>query len=183
MTSNGAPWRAPRYRISLTACLSVLAFAACSLCAQGAERDVSADEQYLNALIGKWDMRGTLGDQPVRYHARAARVLMGGFVSLHMIDAAASAQYEADLYLGFDDKAGDYVGHWLDRYGAAGARVVATGRRNGEVLILIFPYADGWFRDTFTRHPATGTWSLLIESQAKDRSWSAFASYELKREK
>ncbi len=67
--------------------------------------------------------------------------------------------------------------------GAAGARIVATGRRDGEVLILIFPYADGWFRDTFTRHPAAGTWSLLIESQAKDRSWSTFASYELKREK
>ena len=183
MTSLATQRRAPRHPISMAACMAVLAFAACSLSAQGAERDASADEQYLNALIGKWDMRGTLGGQPVQYHAAAKRVLMGGFVSLHMIDAAAAPQYEADLYLGFDAKAGDYVGHWLDRYGAAGARVVATGRRNGEVLILDFPYTDGWFRDTFTRHCDTGTWSLLIEAQAKDRSWSTFASYELKRGK
>ena len=151
----------------MAVCASVLAFAACILSAQGAERAASADTQYLDALIGKWDMRGTLGGQPVRYHAFAGRVLMGGFVRLHMLDAAASPQYEADLYLGFDDKTGDYVGHWLDRFGAAGARVVANGHRNGEELILIFPYADGWFRDTFTRHPDTGTWSLLIESQAR----------------
>jgi hypothetical protein len=147
------------------------------------ERAATADEQYLDGLVGKWDMRGMLGGQPVRYRTDAARVLQGGFVRLHMIDATAPPQYEANLYLGFDTQAGDYVGHWLDRFGAAGARVVATGRREGEVLVIVFPYAEGMFRDTFTRHPDRGTWSLLLESQEKDGSWSTFASYELTRRK
>jgi hypothetical protein len=124
-------------------------------------------------------MRGTVREKLVRYHARAERVLQGGFVRLHMVDAAVPAQYEASLYLGFDAEAGDYVGHWLDRFGAAGARVVATGRRSGDVLVIIFQYAGGNFRDTFTRHPDSGTWSLLLESQGADGAWSTFASYEL----
>ena len=168
---------------SWTAWLTFVAALVISMPSSATERAVSADEQYLDALIGKWDMRGTLGGQPVRYHAAAARVLQGGFVRLHMIDAAAVPQYEANLYVGFDAKAADYVGHWLDRYGAAGARVVATGHRDGGRLVLLFPYAEGAFRDTFTRHTDTGTWSLLIESQQKDGSWSTFASYELTRRK
>jgi hypothetical protein len=148
---------------------------------QSAERARSADDSYLDALVGHWDMRGTLGGKAVRYHAQAARLLQGGWVRLHMIDAATPPQYEASLYLGYDAKAGDFVGHWLDRFGAAGARVVATGHRDDERLVLLFPYADGAFRDTFTRQPGAGAWTLLIESQNADASWATFATYELKR--
>ena len=142
---------------------------------------VSTDDAYLDGLSGAWDMTGTLGGNPVRYRADGARVLQGGFLCLHMIDASPDPQYEASLYVGFDAKAGDYVGHWLDRFGAAGARVVATGKRTGDVLVLDFPYLEGAFRDTFTRH--RDTWSLLMESQAADGSWKTFASYELARVK
>jgi len=167
-----APWAAWS---AVFACLVI------SISSLATERAGSVDEHYLEALVGKWDMRGKLGGQPVRYHAAAVRVLQGGFVRLHMIDAAAVPQYEANLYLGFDAKAGDYVGHWLDRFGAAGARVVATGHRDGEQLVLLFPYAEGAFRDTFTHHPAAKTWTLLIENQNADGTWVTYATYELKR--
>ena len=39
---------------------------------QSADRARSADDSYLDALIGSWDMRGTLGGKPVRYHVQAA---------------------------------------------------------------------------------------------------------------
>ncbi len=138
---------------------------------------VSADEAYLDHLQGEWWMEGTLGGKPVRYRAHGERALQGGFLRLHMIDAAARPQYEADVYIGFDAKAHDFVAHWLDRFGAAGARVVATGQRDGERLILTFPYAEGAFRDTFTFDPKSGTWTLLLESQEASGSWSKFATY------
>lgn len=50
---------------------------------------------YLDALQGDWDMTGTLLGKPVKYHARGQRVLYGGFLRLHMIDAAAPPTYEA----------------------------------------------------------------------------------------
>jgi hypothetical protein len=140
-----------------------------------------ADEAYLDALRGPWTMTGTVMSQPVRYRAMGERVLKGSFLRLRMIDAARPPQYQAEVFLGYDVKAGDYVVHWLDEFGAAGARVVGTGHRDGERLVIDFPYADGAFHDTFTHDPTAGTWTLLLESREKDGRWSTFASYRLER--
>jgi hypothetical protein len=157
--------------------VSVLAGAAA---AQAADSRPSADDAYLDALQGRWIMSGTLGGKPVRYVADGRRVLQGGFLKLHMVDTGTPPQYEADVFIGYDPKARDYIAHWLDRFGAAGARVVAQGTRTGPQLVLIFPYAEGAIRDTFVWKPATRTWSLLIESRAANGSWSTFASYTLR---
>jgi len=143
----------------------------------------STDDVYLDSLKGAWTMDGTLGGKPVHYLADGQRVLQGGFLRLHMIDAGSlpPQQYEADLFIGFDPKANDYIAHWLDRFGAPGARVVARGERQGHRLVLEFPYAEGAFRDTFTWRPASTSWSLLLESQQADGAWSTFASYTLTR--
>jgi hypothetical protein len=143
----------------------------------------SADNVYLDALQGEWEMSGMLLGKPVKYHARGERVLQGGFLRLHMIDVAVVPTYEADLFLGFDAHAGDYIGHWLDRFGAAGARVVASGKREGETLVIQFPYAEAAFKDTFVYDRNSRTWVLVIESQAPGGAWSNFARYTLVRPK
>jgi hypothetical protein len=139
----------------------------------------SADEMFLDALQGDWDMAGTLGGKPVRYLADGRRVLQGAFLMLHMIDVHSPPKYEADVFIGFDAKANDFIAHWLDRFGAAGARVVARGERKGQQLVIVFPYAEGAFRDTFSWQPASRSWSLLLESQSPDGTWSTFATYVL----
>lgn len=48
----------------------------------------SPDDAYLDELKGDWDMSGTLLGKPVRYQARGERVLQGGFLRLHMVDAS-----------------------------------------------------------------------------------------------
>jgi hypothetical protein len=136
----------------------------------------------LDGLQGVWVMAGTFGSSPVRYAAEGRRVLQGGFLQLHMIDVEAPPRYEAEVFIGFDPKAHDYIAHWLDRFGAGGARVFATGERHGERLVLNFPYTDGAFRDTFTWLPASRSWTLLLESQKADGRWSTFASYTLTRQ-
>jgi hypothetical protein len=147
-----------------------------------AAAEKSPDEEYLDALQGRWVMAGTLAGKPVRYFAEGQRVLGGAFMQLHMIDAGSPPRYEADVFVGYDQKANDYIAHWLDRFGAAGARVVARGERQGQQLVLIFPYADGAFRDTFIWQPVPKSWSLLLESQRPDGAWSTFATYTLTRE-
>ena len=173
---------ARRLRLDVASSCAAMLLAGLSLSqrAPGAEPR-SPDNQYLDRLLGDWDMAGAVGAKPVRYHARGERVLGRGFLKLHMIDAATPPTYEADLFLGVDATAGDYVAHWLDRFGAAGARVVASGTRDGERLVLRFPYAEGAFRDTFTFDPGSGTWSLLLESQAPGGAWATFARYTLVR--
>jgi hypothetical protein len=146
-----------------------------------ADSGVSPDDAFLNALTGDWSMSGTVTNKPVQYHAKGERVLQGGFVRFHMIDAAPTPSYEADVYLGFDAHQNDYILHWLDRFGAAGARVVGTGQRKGSVLTVIIPYKENDFRDTFEWHEKTATWDLTIESQNKDGSWILFAHYKMVR--
>ena len=145
------------------------------------ENMVSSDNGYLDGLLGEWDMVGTVRGQPVRYRAQGERVLQGTFLRLHMVDVEVPPRYEAEVFIGFDARAGDYVTHWLDRFGAGGARVVATGKRDGPRLVIIFPYAESPFRDTFTFEPKAQTWSLLLEAQGRDGSWSTFAAYKLVR--
>ncbi len=139
----------------------------------------SSDEMFLDGLQGDWTMEGTLGGKPVHYLADGRRVLQGGFLKLHMIDIQSPTEYEAEVFIGFDAKANDFIAHWLDRFGAPGARVVARGKRKGQQLIVVFPYAEGAFRDTFSWEPASRSWSLLLESQSADGTWSTFATYTL----
>ncbi len=141
----------------------------------------SADEAYLDGLLGRWDMAGTVHAKPVRYRARGERVLDGGFLRLHIVDAARKPAYVADVYVGYDAKQHDYIAHWLDRFGAAGARVVASGSRDGARLVIVFPYEEGAFRDTFTWDVAARAWHLLLESQEPGGQWSVFAEFDLRR--
>jgi hypothetical protein len=169
-----------RSPISVRSALCAVAlFVATGVQAARAADAPSADNAYLDGLQGEWQMTGTLLGKPVKYHARGERVLQGGFLRLHMIDLGAAPNYEAELFLGFDALAGDYVVHWLDRFGAAGARVVATGKRTGKTLVVLFPYAEGAFRNTYEFDPKSGSWSLIIESQAAGGAWSNFATYTL----
>ena len=61
------------------------------------------------------------------------------------------------------------------------ARVVATGHRQGERLVVQFPYAQCPFRNTWTHLPDAEAWTLVIEAQETDGHWSTFADYRLTR--
>lgn len=134
----------------------------------------------LAGLSGEWDLSGTLQGKPAHYRAYGAWVLEGTWLEFSMRDVTTPPAYEARVYFGYDRSADDYIAHWLDRFGAAGARVVATGHLNGRTLVLDFPYAWGAFRDTLTLADA-GRGTLLIESQERDGHCSTFALYQMKR--
>jgi hypothetical protein len=149
--------------------------------ARAAPPPAAPTDAYLGLLVGRWDYTGTLLGKPVRYHGAGRWVLANGWLRLSLVDAARPPAYRAEVYLGFDAKAGDYIAHWLDQFGAAGARVLATGKREGQKLVLLFPYTEGAFRDTFELSQDGSGGSLLIEAQEKDGHWSTFASYTLTR--
>jgi hypothetical protein len=139
------------------------------------------ERAWLAQLAGLWDMRGTVQGTPAHYRAAGRWVLADGWLELHLTERAGAAGYEARVFIGYDAKAQQYIAHWLDRFGAAGARVVATGERHADTLELDFPYAEGAFRDTLTLAADGNSGTLLLESQAPDGAWSTFARYRLRR--
>jgi hypothetical protein len=138
-------------------------------------------DAFLARLVGDWDMPGTFAGKTVHYRGTGRWLLKNGWLCLSLLDLGVPSAYQADVYLGHDAKQDDYIAHWLDQFGAAGARVVGTGQRDGQRLVLLFPYADGAFRDTLTLAPDGNSGTLLIESQRADGSWTNFASYRLLR--
>ena len=140
-----------------------------------------ARDAFLQQLAGSWEMTGTLLGKPVRQRGEGRFVLKDGWLRFTIVDHGVPPAYQAAVYIGFDAKAGDYIAHWLDQFGAAGARVVASGHRDGQRLVLIFPYPEAAFRDTFVTEPGGARATLLLESQHPDGHWSVFATYQLRR--
>jgi hypothetical protein len=172
-----AAWRCgPPRRVVLAALALALT---CGLAA--AAPTAQPADAFLADLAGKWDMTGTVSGKAVRHRGEGRWVLKGSWLCLSIVDTASPPGYVASVYLGFDPKQRDYIAHWLDQFGAAGARVVATGKREGRTLVLLFPYAQGAFRDTLTLAAGGAGGTLLLESQERDGSWSTFASYRLTR--
>jgi hypothetical protein len=172
----------PRAGSSAASVVALLVVLAAMIATVGAaEAPATPRDPFLDQLAGRWEFVGTVRGTPVRYAGEGKWVLGDGWLRLALVDAGPPPPYEANVYLGFDSHAGDYVAHWLDRFGAAGARVVATGHRDGQTLVLLFPYEGNTFRDTLTLAQDRASGSLLIESQNADRTWSTFASYTFTR--
>jgi hypothetical protein len=148
---------------------------------RAAESSPPTRDPFLAQLAGHWVLTGTVLGKPVRYSGDGRWVLNDGWLRLALVDRAQPPAYQADVYLGFDGKTDEYIAHWLDRFGAGGARVVATGHRDGQTLVLFFPYDGSPFRDTLTLAHDGVTGSLLLESQKPDGTWATFASYTLTR--
>jgi hypothetical protein len=141
----------------------------------------SPPRALLNHLQGSWVMTGTVRKIPVQYTAEGMWILQNKFLCFHMKDTASSFGYEANLYIGIDSTRAQFIAHWLDIFGGAGARVVALGPRSAEVIELVFPYAEGRFRNLFKYDLRRDEWTLVIESEDANGRWSLFAQYIIRR--
>ena len=83
--------------------------------------------------------------------------------------------YEADVFIGYDGERHEYIAHWLDIFGGAGATAVGHGSLHGESLTFLFSYTgEPLFRTIFKRDPAQNEWQLSYASQRNDGNWVPF---------
>jgi hypothetical protein len=165
----------------LNAALAVAMLLAGASSALAASQEVSPDDQFLDQLVGTWDMEGTVGETPVHYIAIGERTLSGSWVEFHMQDRATGTRgYEARVFLGYDTKKQDFIAHWLDQFGAPGARVAGRGYRLHNTLHLGFPYEEGAFENTWTFIPDKKEWTLEIWRVESDGDLEPFAKYALR---
>jgi hypothetical protein len=164
------------------AVLAMLALVA-PLAVQAQEITLREDPRppLLKELDGDWTMKGDVLGKLVAYRMVAGPTLRARYTEMHMRDLAEPPQYEARVFLGFDDESGDLIVHWMDDFGARYSIPHGTGRIDGSTLQFTFPYADGPFRDTLEFDQRNRTWTLRIESGQPDGSWKHFARYEIRR--
>jgi hypothetical protein len=139
----------------------------------------STSGDLLNHLEGKWIMSGSVMGKQVLYIAEGNWVLQNKWLCLHMKDTLMPAEYEADVYMGIDSAKNEYVGHWLDSFGGAGARVTGIGPVSSGKIEIVYPYAEGKFRNLFIFNSLANKWDFVIESEEKDGSWTNFANFSI----
>src|SRR5262245_52335136 len=74
-------------------------------------------DDLLDSLVGKWQLTRTIRGTQVHNTVEVEWVLNHQFLRVHMKDTAVPSQYEAMVFIGYDNASERYVPHWIDVFG------------------------------------------------------------------
>ena len=138
-------------------------------------------DELLENLVGDWKLARQIRGQTVQNTVQVEWVLNHQFLRIHMKDAATPAQYEAMVFVGYDNTSDRYVVHWIDVFGGRFSETLGYGKRDGNSIKFVFEYPDGPFHNRFTWNAAEKTWTFLMEQKNKEGKWTTFATDTLRR--
>jgi hypothetical protein len=150
-------------------------------------------DALLDNLVGKWRVKGRIAGQPIQQACDAEWVLNHQFLRVHFISVSAiedlkvkakerKAEYEADVFIGYDNMSERYVAHWLDTFGGRFSESLGYGRREGaNAMKFVFEYPNGPLHNTFSWKTNDKTWSIMIEQKDGRGKWTVFAEEVLER--
>src|SRR5207302_11518349 len=149
-------------------------------------------DKLLEGLVGNWKVTGRIAGQRFEQYCDADWVLNHQFLRVHFIDSAArnrgnmetpsNAEYEAMVFVGYDNMSERYVVHWLDIFGGRFSETLGYGKRKDRNSIrFLFEGGTEPLQNTCTRNPRNGTWSMAIDQKDAKGKWTTFARESLQR--
>jgi hypothetical protein len=145
-------------------------------------------DPFLDHLIGKWVLRGVIGGSETTHDVVFDWVLGHQYVRFHEVsrekNAAGQAEYEAIVFIGWDQSSGQYACLWLDSTGGGGlaAQAIGHGRRSGDEIAFLFKGGDGSvFHTAFAYAPGTDSWQWRMDGEENGKP-QPFARVKLTRE-
>ena len=143
------------------------------------------NDTLLDAMTGKWVLTGTIMGKATTHDVEGEWVLNHQFVRIHEVSRektpAGAPQYDAWVFIGWDDTQKLYVIHWLDVYGG-GYSGRGKGKKEGNAIPFVFHYENDNtdFHTTFAWDQKTQTWQWNMDGE-KDGKLKPFARLILKR--
>jgi hypothetical protein len=120
----------------------------------------------LDHLDGSWVMRGTIAGQKTTHDVTAQWVLGHHYLQIHEVsrekDGKGQPQYEATIYVAWNEKPPHYSCVWLDVYGGLSPESIGTAAP--QVSVLPFVFKDDKGETTFTN-------DFIYNSQADSWEW------------
>jgi hypothetical protein len=123
-------------------------------------------------MIGKWVLLGTIEGKETTHDIDTEWVLGHQYVRLHEVsrekNAQGQAEYEAIVFIGWDQPSSQYACLWLDSTGGGGLTAPAIGhaKRSGDEIAFLFKSADGSiFHTTFAYSKGTDSWQWLMDGE------------------
>jgi len=138
-------------------------------------------DELLDHFVGHWVITREIRGTRTQNTADVDWALNHQFLHIHMRDTATPPQYEAEIFIGYDNTSDRYVLHWIDIYGGRFSETLAYGQRNGTSIAFVFEYPDGPFHNTFTWDAAASTWTSRMEQKNASGQWVPFANDTFRR--
>jgi hypothetical protein len=136
----------------------------------------SLQDRFLDNFVGNWSVERKMGKGQVQQTSvRCEWVLNHQFIEFHYGYADPKPEYEAFVFIGFDNSAKSYVCHWVDVFGATYS-ALGNGKLDDKLLSIEFRFVpkDGELTNKFTFDSQTKTWTSLIR-QTEKGEWKTFA--------
>jgi len=150
--------------------------------------DPVLQDALLDHLVGEWVLEGTIAGTGTTHDLVAEWVLAHNYLSFHEVsrekDERGEPVYEAIVFIGRDQKSGQYVCLWLDSTGGSGLSPQAFGhaKPDGDRLAFLFEDGDGGlFHTTFLYDTESDSWDLRMDVE-KEGNLSPFARVSLTRQ-
>jgi hypothetical protein len=131
-------------------------------------------DPFLENFIGDWRVERQMGNgRTTQTSVHCEWVLKHQFIEFHYGASDAAPEYEAFVFIGFDDAAKGYVCHWMDVFGGRDSEL-GYGKIDDKLLGIEFKFGKGELTNKFTFNPQTKTWTSLIR-QIEKGEWKTFA--------
>jgi hypothetical protein len=131
-------------------------------------------DPFLDNFVGDWRVERDMGKRGLKQTSVHCQwVLKHQFMRFHYGAADAVPEYEAFVYIGFDDAAKNYVCHWMDVFGGKDSEL-GRGNVDDKLLSIDFKFGQGALTNKFTFDPQTKTWTSVIR-QIEKGEWKTFA--------
>jgi hypothetical protein len=140
-----------------------------------AEPPKELQDPFLDNFVGEWRVERKMGNGSIaQASVRGEWTLKHHFVRLHYGYADAAPEYEAFVFIGFDDSDKSYVCHWMDVFGGRYSEL-GHGKLDSNLLAIEFRFVpkDGELTNKFAFDPQTKTWTSLIR-QTEKGEWKTF---------
>jgi hypothetical protein len=138
----------------------------------------------LDHLAGKWLLQGTVGKQVVAHDLDAQWVLQHYYLRFNEVSREKNdkhdPQYEATVFIGWNEKTKQYACVWLDVYGGATPESIglATPKENELDFVFTNEHGETSFTNTYIYDPKSDTWENRLDNIVKGEA-KPFARFKL----
>ncbi len=149
-----------------------------------AAQQAPINSSLLDHLAGKWVMQGTVGKQATTHDFDAEWVLQHHYLRFHEVSREKNdkgqPQYEATVFIAWNEKTRQYACVWLDVYGGATSESIGVASPQENELAFVFSdeHGETSFTNTFVYDPKTNTWDNRLDNVVKGEA-KPFARFSL----
>jgi hypothetical protein len=127
----------------------------------------SLNDPFLDNFVGNWSVARKMDNgRTIESTVRGEWVLKHQFIQLHYGAGEKAPEYEALVFIGFDDAAKSHVCHWVDVFGGRYSGV-GRGKLDPDLLGIEFRFdsKEGSLTNKFRFDPETKSWTSLIRQE------------------